>query len=110
MFRYLVQRLFASAVMIFVAGTIIFFIIHILPGDPVMLLLGDAASEEVVVEKMRAKLNLDLPVHQQYFQWVRNALRLDFGQSIQSDQAVTLELARRIPRSLELIFSAIFIS
>ena len=110
MFRYLVQRLLASAVMIFVAGTIIFFIIHILPGDPVMLLLGDAASEEVVVEKMRAKLNLDLPVHQQYFQWVSNALRLDFGQSIQSDQAVTLELARRIPRSLELIFSAIFIS
>lgn len=96
--------------MIFVAGTIIFFIIHILPGDPVMLLLGDAASEEVVVEKMRAKLNLDLPVHQQYFQWVSKALRLDFGQSIQSDQPVTLELARRIPRSLQLIFSAIFIS
>jgi peptide/nickel transport system permease protein len=110
MLQYLFQRLLASIFMIFVAGTIVFFIIHMLPGDPVMLLLGDAATEEIVVEKMRQKLNLHLPVHVQYYRWVKGALQLDLGRSIQTDLPVTTELLRRIPRSLELIFSAMFIS
>jgi peptide/nickel transport system permease protein len=93
-----------------VAGTIVFFIIHMLPGDPVMLLLGDAATEEVVVEKMRQKLNLDKPIFVQYYQWVAGLLRLDLGQSIQTDLPVTTELFRRIPRSLELIVAALVLS
>jgi peptide/nickel transport system permease protein len=110
MLQYLLHRLVASVVMIFIAGTIVFFIIHMLPGDPVMLLLGDAATEEVVVEKMRQKLRLDLPIPVQYYQWARGLLQLDLGQSIQTDLPVTTELFRRIPRSLELIFAALIIS
>lgn len=66
MLTYLARRLAASAFMVFVAGTIVFFIIHLLPGDPVMLLLGDGAADPLVVEKMREKLNLNLPLHLQY--------------------------------------------
>lgn len=110
MLQYLLHRLVASVVMIFIAGTIVFFIIHMLPGDPVMLLLGDAATEEVVVEKMRQKLRLDLPIPVQYYQWARGLVQLDLGQSIQTDLPVTTELFRRIPRSLELIFAALIIS
>jgi len=110
MLQYVLKRLLASALMIFMAGTIIFFIIHLLPGDPVMLLLGDAATEEVVVEKMRQKLNLDHPIPVQYYRWAKGVLRLDFGQSIQTDLPVTRELFRRIPRSLELIAAALILS
>jgi peptide/nickel transport system permease protein len=110
MLRFLLHRFLASLFMIFVAGTIVFFIIHMLPGDPVMLLLGDAATEEIVVEKMRQKLNLDQPIPVQYFNWVKGALQLDLGQSIQTDLPVTTELMRRIPRSLELIFAALCLS
>jgi peptide/nickel transport system permease protein len=110
MLQYLLHRLLASALMIFIAGTLVFFIIHLLPGDPVMLLLGDAATEEVVVEKLRQKLNLDLPIPVQYYEWVKGWLRLDLGESIQTDLPVTTELMRRIPRSLELIFAALLIS
>jgi peptide/nickel transport system permease protein len=110
MLQYLLHRLLASVIMIFIAGTIVFFIIHMLPGDPVMLLLGDAATEEVVVEKMRQKLRLDLPIPVQYYKWAKGLLQLDLGQSIQTDLPVTTELFRRIPRSLELIFAALIIS
>ena len=110
MFQYLLRRLFASIIMIFVAGTIVFFIIHLLPGDPVMLLLGDAATEDVVIEKMRQKLKLDLPIAVQYYQWVKGLVQLDLGQSIQTDLPVTTELFRRIPRSLELILAALLLS
>ena len=110
MFQYLLRRLLASAIMIFVAGTIVFFIIHLLPGDPVMLLLGDAATEDVVVEKMRQKLKLDRPIAVQYYQWVKGLLQLDLGHSIQTDLPVTTELFRRIPRSLELILAALLLS
>jgi peptide/nickel transport system permease protein len=110
MLQYLLHRLIASAIMIFIAGTIVFFIIHMLPGDPVMLLLGEAATEEVVVEKMRQKLRLDLPIPVQYYKWAKGVLQLDLGQSIQTDLPVATELFRRIPRSLELIFAALIIS
>ena len=110
MARYLLQRLLASIFMIFVAGTFVFFIIHLLPGDPVMLLLGDAATEEIVVQKMRQKLSLDLPIPVQYYRWVKGAVQLDLGRSIQTDLPVTTELLRRIPRSLELICAALSIS
>ena len=110
MLRYLFHRFLASIFMIMVAGTIVFFIVHMLPGDPVMLLLGDAATEDIVVEKMRQKLNLDQPIPVQYLRWVKGLLQLDLGQSIQTDQPVTTELLRRIPRSLELIFAALCIS
>lgn len=110
MLTYLARRLAASAFMIFVAGTIVFFIIHLLPGDPVMLLLGDGAADPVVVEKMREKLNLDLPVHMQYINWVIGALQLDLGTSLQTDMPVAHDLARRIPRSLELILAATLLS
>ncbi len=110
MLHYLLRRLLASGIMIFVAGTIVFFIIHLLPGDPVMLLLGDAATEEVVVAQMRQKLKLDRPIPVQYYQWATGLFRLDLGQSIQTDLPVTTELMRRIPRSLELIVAALLLS
>jgi peptide/nickel transport system permease protein len=96
--------------MVFIAGTIVFFIVHLLPGDPVVLLLGDAATEPEVVEAMRKKLNLHLPIPVQYYEWVKGVFHLDLGVSLQTELPVTQELFRRIPRSLELIFGGLLIS
>jgi len=110
MLGYLARRLAAAAFMIFVAGTLVFFIIHLLPGDPVMLLLGDGAADPEVVAKMREKLGLDRPLAAQYVDWVGGVLRLDLGTSLQTDLPVVHDLARRIPRSLELILTATLLS
>ena len=110
MLRYLAHRLAAALFMIFVAGTLVFFIIHLLPGDPVMLLLGDGAADPEVVAKMRQRLALDRPVIVQYLDWVGGVFHLDLGTSLQTDLPVIHDLARRIPRSLELILTATALS
>jgi peptide/nickel transport system permease protein len=110
MLTYLARRLAAAAFMIFVAGTLVFFIIHLLPGDPVMLLLGDGAADPEVVAKMRQRLQLDRPLVVQYADWVGGVLRLDLGTSLQTDLPVLHDLAQRIPRSIELILTATLLS
>lgn len=110
MFQLISRRFAASAAMIFAAWTIVFFVVHMLPGDPVHLLLGEAATEPEVVEKMRHQLRLDLPIAVQYWEWIKGSLHLNFGNSLQTGLPVIEELTRRIPKSLELIFSALFIS
>jgi peptide/nickel transport system permease protein len=110
MFPFLARRLIAAALMIFVASTVVFFIIHLLPGDPVTLLLGDGALTPEVVAAMKKKLKLDLPISVQYLEWIKGVLRFDLGTSLQTELPVTKDLLRRIPRSLELIFCGLFIS
>jgi peptide/nickel transport system permease protein len=94
--------------MLAVAATIIFSLIHILPGDPVLLILGEqAAADPKVVESIRAKLHLNLPIPVQYADWLLGVVRLDLGYSLQTGVAVSTELARRVPRSLELIVAGL---
>lgn len=110
MLTYLAHRLFAAVLMIFLACSIVFFIIHLLPGDPVTLLLGDGAASPEVVAAVKKKLKLDRPIPVQYVEWVKGMARLDLGVSLQTDLPVTKELVRRVPRTLELIFCALFLS
>lgn len=111
MLKFLARRLFASAVMIAVAATIVFFSIHFLPGDPVLILLGEqGAANAEVVARVRAQLNLDLPIHEQYVEWIGGVFRGDLGQSLQSGLPVAEELVRRIPRSLELIVAGLLLA
>ncbi len=109
--KFLGRRLAAVAVMIAIASTFVFFSIRMLPGDPVVLLLGEqAAKNPKVVATLREKLHLDRPLPVQYAQWVAGVLRLDLGESLQTGIPVTEELARRIPRSLELIAGGLILA
>ena len=111
MLRFLARRLMTSVLILFFASTLIFLIIHLLPGDPVTLALGEfGASNPEAVDKLRKKLKLDLPLPLQYYEWMKGIVQLDMGVSIQNDIPVAEELIRRIPRSLELIFAGLFIS
>lgn len=111
MVKFLARRLAAAALMVVIASTLVFYSIQMLPGDPVVLLLGEqGAANPEVVAKIRAKLDLDRPLPLQYLDWVRGAIRLDLGVSFQTGLPVTDELARRIPRSLELIFFGLLVS
>jgi peptide/nickel transport system permease protein len=108
---FLVRRLGAAVLLVLVASALVFLAIRFLPGDPVLLLLGEqGASDPEVVLRMRAKLGLDQPLLAQLFHWVINALRFEFGTSLQTGLPVAEELARRIPRSLELIGGGLFVA
>ena len=82
---------------------------HLLPGDPVRLALGEAATAEKI-ESVRSEFGLDKPLIVQYFTWVKNILiRFDFGKSILTGESVTSLIKRRLPVTLSLSIPALLI-
>jgi peptide/nickel transport system permease protein len=112
MWKFLFRRLGASAALLLVVATILFFSIHLLPGDPVLLILGgDAAQptpEQIAV--VRAKLGLDKPLWLQYLSWLQRVSRGDLGRSLVDDRPVARDLANRLPRTLQLVIPATLLS
>lgn len=84
-----------------------FLLIRLVPGDPVLLLLGERGADPALVQEMRANLGLDRPLVEQYFKFVGNALKGDLGQSLVTNRAVTEEFWDRFPATLELSFFAL---
>jgi ABC-type dipeptide/oligopeptide/nickel transport system permease component len=80
--------------------------LHLVPGDPVMLLLGDQASAEDIAE-LRSQLGLDRPLVEQYLVFVRRALQGDLGTSLRSGRPVLSEIQERFPATLQLTLAAI---
>lgn len=81
MWSYAVHRTGAALVTLAGASIIIFFFIHLIPGDPLYVLLGDVATPEQVAA-LRTRLGLDRPIVVQYLLWLANVARGDFGISI----------------------------
>lgn len=81
MWLYVLKRTGAAAATLVAASVIIFLFIHLIPGDPIYVLLGDEATPEQV-EALRNRLGLDQPLLVQYFHWAGNVLQGDFGTSI----------------------------
>jgi dipeptide transport system permease protein len=84
------------------ASVIAFALIRLIPGDPVLNLLGERGGDPVVVEEMRARFGLDKPVTEQYFIFVKNALQGNMGESIVSRRPVSEEFWSRFPATIEL--------
>lgn len=96
MLSYLLQRLFGACLVVVGVVSIVFLLIHLVPGDPVEIMLGESAS---VADRqaLRTALDLDQPLHLQYLHYLGNLLQLDLGTSIHSRQPVTDLLQARIP-------------
>ncbi len=84
MVNYIISRLLQGALVIFLISVVTFIIMRMLPGDPVMLLLGEGEIQitQEQIDAIRAKWGLDRPAHEQYLVWAGNLLRGDFGDSL----------------------------
>lgn len=103
MTRFLVKRLCTAIVLLLVVTTIVFLLVHIMPGDPVLQMLGtDSTPDPAAVEQLRQELGLDQPILKQYVTWVGGALRGDLGKSYSENIPVVESIASRLPRTLEL--------
>jgi len=80
---------------------------RMVPGDPVMLLLGERGADPQVYKEMQASLGLDQPMYKQYFSFMKNAVTGDMGKSIVSKRTVTSEFFDRFPATLELGIAAL---
>ncbi len=88
---------------------IVFSIIHLIPGDPVRLALGEMSSQQAY-DHMRAELGLDKPLYIQYFSFLWRLAHLNLGKSIIYREDVTKLLAAKLPNTLKLTGSALILS
>lgn len=103
------RRILLTLPVAFGVITITFFMIHLIPGDPVDLILGDLANPLDKIE-MRAKLGLDQNIFIQYFNFLFNAIQGQFGESLFSKRPVGELIASRIGATFQLATSAMLLA
>src|SRR5438128_8801321 len=109
MSAYLVGRLLALIPVMAVVVTVVFLIVHLIPGDPVSVMLGpDATTTQV--EETRKALGLDRPIHEQLLKFYARILRGDLGRSYFLDRPVTQALLERAEPTLVLTLSALLVA
>ena len=96
MLRIITRRLLLSIPLLFVVSAITFVLAYFVPGDPAVTLLGANATGEQY-EALRQALHLDLPLYQQYFNYMHGVLTGDLGRSIFTNQPVSDLIAARLP-------------
>ena len=107
--RYVGRRLVEIVPVFFGVLLIVFVIAHLTPGDPVLIALGEHATPEAI-DRLRAELDLDEPLHLQFISYIGRVMRGDLGRSIQNNERVIVELATRFPATIELTFAAMLIA
>ncbi len=107
--KFIIKRVLISIVVVFLVSVFAFSLMHILPGDPARLSLGEEASQEDV-DALREELNLNKPVLEQYFIWISGIFRGDFGQSIQYHRPVLDIMQERLPRTVAIGLPTLVIS
>lgn len=98
---YLLKRLLSLIPVLFIVSLVIFCIIHITPGDPAAIMLGDHATEEEV-NLLREQLGLNLPIYQQYLNWLLNLFKGDMGFSYFMDQPVFTAILEHLGPTISL--------
>ena len=102
MAAYIVRRLMQAVIVLFIVSLIVFSFLHIMPGDPVLFMLGTTAPSQEVIDALRKELWLDRPLVVQYGHWLSNCIQGDFGKSILYNEEVTSILARRVPITIHI--------
>jgi ABC-type dipeptide/oligopeptide/nickel transport system permease component len=109
MARYLVRRLILTIPVLLGVATLVFALIHLVPGDPAQSMLGEGASEEEVT-KLRQSLGLDRPLLEQYQAFLTGLVKGDLGRSFRYGTPVTHEIRDRLFRTMQLAAAAMTVA
>lgn len=102
MSRFLGRRLIRAILTVWAVATLVFLMMHALPGDVVLVLLDTVGAGSPAADKMREFLGLDRPLHVQYFDWLGDIIRGDMGNSLLGGYPVWDLVKSRIPVTVEL--------
>jgi peptide/nickel transport system permease protein len=105
----LARRIVGAIPVIVGISFLIFLLMHIAPGDPVTLLLGDDATP-VDIERTRREWGLDKPLLVQYWEFLSRAVTGDFGRSLKFNEPVMKLIGERLPATLELAFASLCVA
>jgi peptide/nickel transport system permease protein len=106
MTAYILRRLVMLVPVLIVVGVVVFALVHLTPGDPAAVILGDRATAEDIA-RLRDQLGLNDPLPVQFARWFTNMLRLDFGESIFLGEPVTQALLNRVEPTILLTLYAL---
>lgn len=106
---YILRRLGLLVPVVFGVVTVVFLIVHMIPGDPVEIMLGEEA-QVVDKEALRHELGLDEPLHIQYVSYLGRLARGDLGYSIHSKRPVLESITKRLPATAELALAAMVVA
>lgn len=108
--KYLAGRLLQTVPTVFLVTVAVFLMLHLTPGDPAEVFLGDKRSSPELLEKVREDMGLNRPLHVQYLSYMGNALRGDLGRSLQTNVPVMEQILNRLPWTIELAAAALLIA
>lgn len=112
--RYLIRRLLQMVPLLIGVTFLTFAIVNLIPGSPVARLVGDDRGRAMIraedVERIKANLGLDQPIHVRYLVWLGNVVRGDLGVSIRASSPVTDLILQKLPNTLVLTGTAFLVS
>ena len=107
--RFLARRLVLTIPVLLGVATLVFSLIHLIPGDPAQAMLGEAAPQSDV-EELRRRLGLDKPLVEQYGVFLQGLVKGDLGTSLRTGEPVTDQIVERMPATFELAAAAMFVA
>ena len=109
MLSYAIRRILILIPTLLGVSIIVFLMLHLTPGDPAELLLGERATDEAL-HQIREHLGLNEPLYVQYGMFLKRLMKGDLGETIWTRQKVWIEVKQRFPATIELAVTALFIA
>src|ERR1700685_3463386 len=109
MLRYLIQSVLYTLPVVWLVVSLVFLLIHLVPGDPVLQMLGEGAPA-TDIQATRHAYGLDVPLGRQYLNYWKGVLHGDLGPSLRFNQGVTTLIAQRYPFTLQLTLASLFVA
>ena len=106
---YILRRLVQLIPVLLLASFIVFFIIHLIPGDPVEVMLGEGRYTQETYELLRKKMGLDEPLYIQYVHWLNRMAHGDLGQSLRTQRPVLDTILERYPATIYLALASLLL-
>jgi ABC-type dipeptide/oligopeptide/nickel transport system permease component len=108
--RYLVKRLLAAIPVLFGVSVVVFSMLHLVPGDPVKMMLSEFQTSPEQIARLRAQLHLDEPLPKQFGRFLWNTLHGDLGSSIRSRRPVLTEIVDNLPSTAVLALAGMVVA
>jgi len=109
MFRYISVRLLYTVPVLWLVVSVVFLMIHLVPGDPIQQMLGEGASA-ADLQAARHAYGLDVPIGEQYVNYWKGVLQGNLGRSLRFDQPVTKLVVQRYPQTLQLTIASMIVA
>ena len=109
MLRFLGLRVAYTVPVVWLVVSVVFFLIHLVPGDPIQQMLGEGAAVSDL-QAARHQYHLDEPIHKQYVDYWKGVFHGDLGKSIRLSQSVTKTIAQAYPPTIALTFAALLVA